>query len=425
MAGFAGTPLIGLVPARVVGSDRYAGFQVGDHVLPLWAPLPPEVAGLAGREVVLGIRPEDVHDAAEHDDPGFARLTGAVVATELAGPDVWVTLEVDAPAVTAPGTDRADARADRARLRARFPRHPPRGRARRSRCRSSWTGRTCSTRRPGRRSGTSTCRADEPRVERMRRRAASRPSGRAEACRRDLVRSGPGRPAPQVERQRRAVGDGPHRVPAQRPGDRRVGHHRVPPLVQRTPARGPARRTARARCRRSGRPAGARSSHRQSVSSVGPPEGTGRNGPPVRRGAATALVVRHLAGEGPERAADEPGGPVRVSTGAAPLDQARPAQQVVPGRAGRGPGQGQAGHGHRHPRQPGQARAALSSGLQRQVAHHPGGLDAGRTGRRAAPPGRPLPGLRPTAAAPRWRAAGRPPGRRGARRRGSHPTGPP
>lgn len=123
VAVFVGTPLIGLVPARVVGTDRYAGFQVGDRVLPLWAPLPPEAAGLVGRDVVLGIRPEDVHDADEQDDPGFARLAGSVVVTELAGPDVWVTVEVDAPAVTAPGTDRADARAGRARLRARFPRH--------------------------------------------------------------------------------------------------------------------------------------------------------------------------------------------------------------------------------------------------------------------------------------------------------------
>ena len=122
VAGFVGTPPIGLLPARPVGSSDAAGYRVGARTLPLWAPLPPEVAGHAGRPVVLGVRPEHVYDATEGCDPRLVTMPATVVRATFVGPETVVVLEVAAPPVTVPGAERSDTVADRARLRARFPR---------------------------------------------------------------------------------------------------------------------------------------------------------------------------------------------------------------------------------------------------------------------------------------------------------------
>jgi len=129
-AGFVGTPTIGLLPARLVisgwaGSGGAGGFRVGARTLPLWAPLPSALAALADREVVIGIRPERVHDARRGSDPSVVTLPATVVRVEEVGPDAVVTLEVAAPAVTAPGThpeETGRAGSGRAWLRSRFAR---------------------------------------------------------------------------------------------------------------------------------------------------------------------------------------------------------------------------------------------------------------------------------------------------------------
>lgn len=118
VATFVTTQPVGLLPARVVAS----GFQVGDRTLPLWAGLPPELAGYVDRPVVLALRAEDVADAAGVDDPDVARLRGIVVATEFTGPSVMAAVELDAPPVTGPGVESLVASANRARLTARLPR---------------------------------------------------------------------------------------------------------------------------------------------------------------------------------------------------------------------------------------------------------------------------------------------------------------
>ena len=133
VAGFVGGPPIGLLPARLVvsggsassaGSARsagLAGFRVGMRTLPLWAPVPDELSGHVGRDVVLGLRAEDVHDLRRGYDPELASLAATVTAVEYTGRDNVVTLAVDAPPVDAPG---APAPADlfaQAQLRSRFP----------------------------------------------------------------------------------------------------------------------------------------------------------------------------------------------------------------------------------------------------------------------------------------------------------------
>jgi multiple sugar transport system ATP-binding protein len=122
VAGFVGSPPIGLLPARVVVSAGSAGFQVGARTLPLWAPLPAGLHDRVGTDVVLGVRSEDVYDATEGCDPALVALPGTVVDVEHTGREALVTLELAAPPVSAPGADSSDSRAGCARLRSRFPR---------------------------------------------------------------------------------------------------------------------------------------------------------------------------------------------------------------------------------------------------------------------------------------------------------------
>ncbi len=112
-----GTPPIGLLPATVVGEGELAGFAVGPRTLPLWGPAPP---GLAGRELVLGFRPEDV---APHPSSDGVPLDVVVTAVEYTGRHQAATLAVGAAPVTAPGAGLVAPGG--ATLRALFPPHDP------------------------------------------------------------------------------------------------------------------------------------------------------------------------------------------------------------------------------------------------------------------------------------------------------------
>jgi multiple sugar transport system ATP-binding protein len=123
-ACFVGTPTIGLLPAQPVISGGVAGFRVGARTLPLWRSLPASLTDWVGRDVVLGIRPEHVHDARTDSDPNVVTMPATVVLVEETGPDAIVTLEVAAAAVTTPGSRASETGAEgRARLRSRFARN--------------------------------------------------------------------------------------------------------------------------------------------------------------------------------------------------------------------------------------------------------------------------------------------------------------
>ena len=110
VAEFVGGPGIGLLPARLVASDGAAGFRVGERTIPLWGPVPPELAGRVDSPVLLGLRAEDVAEAGPGADPASVALPVSVRRVERPGHDAVVSAEVGLPG-----------EADGARLVARVP----------------------------------------------------------------------------------------------------------------------------------------------------------------------------------------------------------------------------------------------------------------------------------------------------------------
>jgi multiple sugar transport system ATP-binding protein len=96
VADFVGGPGIGLLPARLVCSAGEAGFRVGERILPLWGPVPAELAGKVDAPVLLGLRAEDVGEA-PGADPGTVTLPVSVRRVERPGRDAVVSAEVAVP----------------------------------------------------------------------------------------------------------------------------------------------------------------------------------------------------------------------------------------------------------------------------------------------------------------------------------------
>ncbi len=97
VASFIGSPSMNLVEADVVdGEVRFAGIRV---------PLPNGSRPRAAGRVVLGIRPQDISDAA-HADPALPTIAAEAAVVEDLGSSTHVIFPIDAPRV-----DAADVRA--------------------------------------------------------------------------------------------------------------------------------------------------------------------------------------------------------------------------------------------------------------------------------------------------------------------------
>jgi multiple sugar transport system ATP-binding protein len=85
VAGFLASPPMNLLPAAVVGTaDGGLAVQAGAAILPLPAEFRNAYAGYRDRGMVLGVRPEDLHEAA----PGLPAMALTASAVEMAGPEV-------------------------------------------------------------------------------------------------------------------------------------------------------------------------------------------------------------------------------------------------------------------------------------------------------------------------------------------------
>ena len=102
VGGFIGSPSMNLVDATFESVNGGMAAKIGSATLtldPETLSRRPALQSYTGRPVVLGIRPEDLEDAAiVPDAPADRRLKGEVVLTESLGSEVMVHFEIDAAA---------------------------------------------------------------------------------------------------------------------------------------------------------------------------------------------------------------------------------------------------------------------------------------------------------------------------------------
>jgi multiple sugar transport system ATP-binding protein len=101
VAGFIGSPAMNFVRARLSGSGSDLVAEFGDASIALSERgLPRSVSTLAGREVILGLRPEHLEDAAlTGSTNGHSTVEASVMLAEPVGAEVIAHFELDAPAV--------------------------------------------------------------------------------------------------------------------------------------------------------------------------------------------------------------------------------------------------------------------------------------------------------------------------------------
>src|SRR5581483_7102356 len=101
VAGFIGSPAMNMAEVRLVEDAGGLGAELGRHRLPLDEDVlasRPSLRRYVGRTVVLGIRPEDLEDAALAPGvPPERRLAVQVDIKEDMGSEVFVHFAVDAP----------------------------------------------------------------------------------------------------------------------------------------------------------------------------------------------------------------------------------------------------------------------------------------------------------------------------------------
>ncbi len=103
VAGFIGSPSINLVESQLARSNGHLEVSLGEHKLTVDDQLARNRSGLGdyiGKEVILGIRPEDFEDASiEPDAPADRRIKVTADLTEPLGSEVLVHFGTEATAV--------------------------------------------------------------------------------------------------------------------------------------------------------------------------------------------------------------------------------------------------------------------------------------------------------------------------------------
>jgi multiple sugar transport system ATP-binding protein len=118
VAGFIGSPAMNLLRGRLTGANGTTSVSLGENTLPVPRSLlarRPSLADYLDREVVVGIRPEDIEDAALLPSANGASLPVQVKLAEALGAEVIAHFPLDAaddggPLVTARLSPRSEAR---------------------------------------------------------------------------------------------------------------------------------------------------------------------------------------------------------------------------------------------------------------------------------------------------------------------------
>jgi multiple sugar transport system ATP-binding protein len=100
VAGFIGSPAMNLLVATLTSTNGSSQVEVGGHTLPVPAEVTsarPALAGYAGKKVILGIRPEDMEDAAlAREARSDSTITATVELREALGSDVVIHFKMKA-----------------------------------------------------------------------------------------------------------------------------------------------------------------------------------------------------------------------------------------------------------------------------------------------------------------------------------------
>src|SRR5438105_3852517 len=91
VAGFIGSPSMNFFPAKVTGSNGQVVADAGFFK----APLSGKAAEAVGRDVILGIRPEDINDMATERQDGQLPLDAKVEVVEFLGNELQLLLSAD------------------------------------------------------------------------------------------------------------------------------------------------------------------------------------------------------------------------------------------------------------------------------------------------------------------------------------------
>jgi len=112
VASFIGSPSMNLFRARLAGEGDAVTLELGSHRLSVPASVIAAHSKLQRsgmREVIVGIRPEDMDDAALNPGhPANQRLTSKVLITESLGSDQMVHFGIDAPVAKVTDADMID-----------------------------------------------------------------------------------------------------------------------------------------------------------------------------------------------------------------------------------------------------------------------------------------------------------------------------
>ena len=100
VGGFIGSPSMNMIEAKLEAQNGGYVAKVGSQAVKIGAEelaARPALAGYAGKQVVLGIRPEDLEDAAlATSTPDDQRLNGTTELTEALGSEIMVHFAIDA-----------------------------------------------------------------------------------------------------------------------------------------------------------------------------------------------------------------------------------------------------------------------------------------------------------------------------------------
>jgi multiple sugar transport system ATP-binding protein len=103
VAGFIGSPAMNIVEATLARSNGSFTAEFGGYRLAIPEDVlgvHPDLKGFEGKQVIIGIRPEDMEDAAiKPDAPADHRISSSVILREALGADVLVHFMIKAPAV--------------------------------------------------------------------------------------------------------------------------------------------------------------------------------------------------------------------------------------------------------------------------------------------------------------------------------------